>query len=101
MTVVGSGTEAWEKLHEKGANFDLVLTDVMMPAISGFNLLQMINEDKTLRQIPVICMFFLFALLYLIITFFGDHSDPLIFGLHNFTRKTVFRVAIIILIFPN
>jgi CheY-like chemotaxis protein len=54
--VVGSGTEAWEKLHEKGAIFDLVLTDVMMPAISGFNLLQMINEDTTLRQIPVICM---------------------------------------------
>lgn len=56
VTVVGSGTEAWEKLHEKGVTFDLVLTDVMMPSISGFNLLQMINKDSTLRQIPVILM---------------------------------------------
>ncbi len=53
---MGGAKEAWDKLHEEGVHIDLVLTDVMMPAISGFNLLQMINEDPVLRNIPVICM---------------------------------------------
>jgi CheY-like chemotaxis protein len=56
VTVVASGKEAWDLLQEKKEKFDLVLTDVMMPAISGFTLLQMINEDESLRQIPVILM---------------------------------------------
>lgn len=55
VSVVGSGSEAWDLLKEKKTKFDLVLTDVMMPAISGLTLLQMINEDEGLRDIPVIC----------------------------------------------
>lgn len=56
VSVVGSGKEAWDLLKERKTKFDLVLTDVMMPAISGLTFLQMINDDESLREIPVILM---------------------------------------------
>lgn len=56
VSVVGSGSEAWDLLKQQPTKFDLVLTDVMMPVISGITLLQMINEDAALRDIPVILM---------------------------------------------
>ena len=35
-------------------NYDLVLLDVMMPILDGFETLRTIKQDQTLRQIPVI-----------------------------------------------
>eukprot|EP01132_Coremiostelium_polycephalum_P004851 gene4851-6047_t len=36
--------------------YDLVLTDVMMPMINGFDLLQKINDHPDIKKIPVILM---------------------------------------------
>lgn len=48
---VGSGLEALKKL----LNFmpDLVLLDIMMPELDGWETLQLIKEDKKLKNIPV------------------------------------------------
>ena len=47
-----SGEEALEKLS--GNQIDLVLLDVMMPRMSGFEVLEKLRADKKTRRIPVV-----------------------------------------------
>ena len=54
VTCVGSGREALELLRDSA--FDLVLLDVMMPGMSGFDVLQRLKTSETMRNIPVIMM---------------------------------------------
>ena len=46
------GKEALEKLEQK--KYDLVLTDIQMPTMDGFELLKAIRSKKHLKHIPVI-----------------------------------------------
>lgn len=54
VTVASSGTEALEKITRNPP--DLLICDVEMPGIDGFNLVHKISEDVLLRNIPVILM---------------------------------------------
>jgi CheY-like chemotaxis protein len=47
------GKEATETL-EKDAEFVLIITDVMMPLVDGYELLKFIRDDDRLKDIPVI-----------------------------------------------
>lgn len=47
------GREAIDTL-EKDQNFVLIITDVMMPLVDGYELLRFIRDDKRLTSIPVI-----------------------------------------------
>lgn len=47
-----NGKEAWELLQTK--KFDLVITDIMMPIMDGFELTYKIKSSKDLSGIPVI-----------------------------------------------
>ena len=49
---VGSGKEAFKLLKEEV--FDLVILDLGLEDMSGFDLLEMIKKEKTIPQIPVI-----------------------------------------------
>lgn len=46
------GEEAWEKIRE--VKPDLILLDVIMPAMDGFQVLSKIKNDEDLRNIPII-----------------------------------------------
>ncbi len=46
------GEEALAALHER--EFDLLITDMQMPAMDGFALLQAIKDDPFMRHLPVI-----------------------------------------------
>lgn len=52
VTKAASGAEALRLLGE--AEFDLLLLDLMMPEMSGFELLARLKSDECLRAIPVI-----------------------------------------------
>ena len=52
VTCAANGPECLERLGR--TQFDLVLLDVMMPGMSGFDVLSAIREDPALRPVPVI-----------------------------------------------
>jgi PAS domain S-box-containing protein len=49
---VASGEEALEKLS--GNHIDLVLLDVMMPGMNGFEVIRRVRQDNALRLLPII-----------------------------------------------
>jgi PAS domain S-box-containing protein len=54
VTTVGDGRQALESLRARRP--DLVLSDVMMPVMDGFRLLEAIRADPALRDLPVILL---------------------------------------------
>ncbi len=52
LTEAENGQQALELLAEK--KFDLVLLDIMMPVMNGYDTLERIKSDMALRDIPVI-----------------------------------------------
>ncbi|WP_027461426.1 response regulator [Deinococcus murrayi] len=57
VTTVGSGREALELLRTPGAALpDVVLLDVNMPGMSGFEVLEAMKTDPRLVQIPVVML---------------------------------------------
>ena len=54
VEAVGDGRAALEAARERRP--DLVLTDVMMPALDGFGLLRELRADPDLRTVPVIVL---------------------------------------------
>lgn len=54
VTAVSDGRAALEAIHQKIP--DLVLTDVMMPHLDGFGLLQCLRDDPRTRTLPVIML---------------------------------------------
>lgn len=52
VNVALNGQEAIQKLNEK--NFDLLILDIMMPIMNGYEVLKHIKADEKLKAIPVI-----------------------------------------------
>ena len=62
IVTAGNGTQALEQVKKE--NPDLVLLDVMMPDISGFEVAQQMKADPEMAEIPIIfrlCKMILFA----------------------------------------
>ncbi|KAI3817697.1 hypothetical protein L1987_11494 [Smallanthus sonchifolius] len=56
VTAVANGLEAWKLLIDLNKQIDLVLTEVVMPYLSGIGLLSKITNHDTRKNIPVIMM---------------------------------------------
>ncbi|KAK6933289.1 Signal transduction response regulator, receiver domain, partial [Dillenia turbinata] len=56
VTAVENGLQAWKILEDLTNHIDLVLTEVVMPSLSGIALLCKIMSHKTCKNIPVIMM---------------------------------------------
>jgi PAS domain S-box-containing protein len=54
VTVVSNGAEALDAAKREKP--DLILTDVMMPILDGFGLLEAVRQDEELREIPVLML---------------------------------------------
>ena len=55
VETAADGPEALEKFGQ-GVEFDLVLLDLIMPEMDGFELLSLMKDDPRLKDIPVIIM---------------------------------------------
>lgn len=51
-----SGKRALERLQEKNATIDLVITDWVMPEMTGADLIKSMHEDEQLRSIPTVLL---------------------------------------------
>lgn len=56
VAAVADGLKAWEILKGRPRSIDLILTEVDLPAISGYALLTLIMEHDICKSIPVIMM---------------------------------------------
>lgn len=56
MTITENGKVAYDELKDETKDFDLVLLDLYMPEMDGFELLSLMQEDDRLRAIPVVVM---------------------------------------------
>lgn len=54
VSAAANGVQAWKILEDLTNHVDLVLTEVVMPYLSGIGLLSKIMSHKTCRNIPVI-----------------------------------------------
>ncbi len=50
------GKEAMEKIHKYGHRLSLVLLDLFMPNMSGFDVLRQMNKERLIAEIPVIVL---------------------------------------------
>ncbi|XP_022744574.1 two-component response regulator-like PRR37 isoform X2 [Durio zibethinus] len=56
VTAVSNSLQAWKILEALTSHIDLVLTELVMPCLSGIGLLSKIMSHKTCKNIPVIMM---------------------------------------------
>ncbi|KAF9598589.1 hypothetical protein IFM89_028216 [Coptis chinensis] len=56
VVAVSNGLHAWKILQELTNDIDLILTEVVMPCLSGIGLLCKIMNHKTCKNVPVIMM---------------------------------------------
>jgi CheY-like chemotaxis protein len=52
ITAVGSGAEALDALDQK--TFDCIVLDLRLPDVSGFELMESIQQDERLRDTPIV-----------------------------------------------
>lgn len=56
VTMAATGREAWELMNERPSEFDLVISDINMPEMSGFELAKRIRLDCRFDRIPLIAL---------------------------------------------
>jgi CheY-like chemotaxis protein len=56
VEVCANGRHALQCIKEKDESFELILLDVMMPYMSGLDLLKQLRNDRRFAKVPVVLM---------------------------------------------
>jgi two-component system chemotaxis sensor kinase CheA len=56
VDIVCDGQEAWEKLQAEPGRYSLVISDINMPRLDGFQLATRIREDRRFDQMPLVAL---------------------------------------------
>ena len=56
IAFAANGQEAMDALNDPEADFSLILLDLLMPVMDGFEVIRRCHADETLRRIPIIVM---------------------------------------------
>ncbi|MBR5426088.1 MAG: response regulator [Clostridiales bacterium] len=56
VVYANNGQEAWDLLNGEEKDISLLLLDLLMPVMDGFELITKLKEDDELKRIPVIVM---------------------------------------------
>jgi len=56
VEIVDDGLEAWEKLLAEPQRYDLVISDINMPRMDGFQLASKIREDRRFDMLPLVAL---------------------------------------------
>jgi CheY-like chemotaxis protein len=56
MLLAANGEEALQRLQAEGTRPSLILLDLMMPAMNGWELLQELKSDSGFSQIPIVVL---------------------------------------------
>lgn len=56
VTVANDGVEAWESIKSASTQFDLLLTDIEMPRMNGFELAKTIRANSKFRELPILAL---------------------------------------------
>jgi two-component system sensor histidine kinase/response regulator len=56
VTIVDDGQQAVEAVKEAGGGFDLVLMDIQMPVMDGYQATAMIREEYDINSLPILAM---------------------------------------------
>jgi len=85
IATAADGIEALEKV--RGDKFDLILLDIMMPRMSGFEVCRKLKSDPETRGIPIIMVTALNEL--------GDIERGVEYGTDDFISKPVNRLELL------
>ena len=56
VTAFPDGRACWQQLQEADQPPEVILTDVMMPRMNGFQLVQHVRDDGNLSEIPIVML---------------------------------------------
>ena len=56
VTVFPDGRACWQRLQEVDQPPAVILTDVMMPRMDGFQLVQHVRDDGDLAEVPIVIL---------------------------------------------
>ncbi|MCF6269931.1 MAG: ATP-binding protein [Melioribacteraceae bacterium] len=56
IITAGDGVEALELLNDKSNNIDFILSDIMMPRMDGFTLLEKVKADDEFKKLPMVLL---------------------------------------------
>lgn len=56
IVIAHNGAEAWWHLSRDPESFDLLVIDLNMPVVGGFDLLNRVRQDASMQELPVILM---------------------------------------------
>ncbi len=56
VVLVENGSQAWEELRSHPTEYDLLITDLMMPEMDGYTLLENVHAQEWAAHLPIIVL---------------------------------------------